>query len=163
MMVDEEGNPTGGCPRPLVHNGSKWLHAVVHLHVVSGGRLLLQLRPKTKKIQGGKWDTAVGGHVSAGEKLETALARETAEEIGLTQFDAKLVGRYVWRSEVESEYVFQFVTQSSGPFNPQNVGEVDELKFWTHAELESALGKGVLTPNLENELKAGLLDTLKNY
>lgn len=156
-IVEEDGRVIGSAPRPLVHNGSLWLHPVVHLHVVSRGRLLLQLRPMSKKIQPGRWDTAVGGHIAAGETLETALKREVVEEIGLRDFKARLVKRYVWRCEVEHEYVFSFVTESNGPFEPQNVGEVDELRFWSVDELRRSMGQSVFTPNLEQELNDWIL------
>lgn len=161
-LVTEEGVVTGGAPRQLVHNGSHWLHAVVHLHIISSDRrLLLQLRPKSKKIQPGRWDTAVGGHIVLGEKLADALRRETREEVGLTDFEARLSRHYVWRSDVEDEYVIVFKTNSDGPFAPGVPGEVDELRFWTAEELGKAIGTGILTPNLENELKTGLLDELQ--
>jgi len=159
-LVDESGNVIGQCPRPLVHNGSLWLHPVVHLHVINDGKLLLQLRPQSKKIQPGKWDTAVGGHIDAGETLEVALKREVWEEIGLGQFNAKLMTRYVWECPVEHEYVFSFVTKSSGPFATKNIGEVDELRFWSSKELSDSIGKGVFTPNLEKELVDWILPNI---
>ncbi len=162
LLMDEEGHAIGGCPRPKVHDGSHWLHAVVHLHVFNKkGEILLQLRPKTKKIQPNKWDTAVGGHISYGETLTKALQRETEEEIGLTNFNARLTKKYVWKSSVENEYVFVFETESDGPFNPKNVGEVDELRFWNRNELKNKIGTGELTENLERELNEGLLDRIK--
>ncbi len=162
-LITEDGHVVGGAPRPLVHNGSHWLHPVVHLHVINAkGQLLLQLRPKSKKIQPGRWDTGVGGHISLGENLVDALKRETVEEIGLTNFEAQLTRRYVWKCEAENEYVFVFTTKSEGPFKPKNAGEVDDLRFWSTDELESQIGTGVLTPNIERELSEGLLDKLKN-
>lgn len=160
-LMTEDGLTVGGAPRPLVHNGSHWLHAVVHLHVInSKGELLLQLRPMSKKIQPGKWDTAVGGHITFGEKLEDALRRETLEEIGLTNFEAQFKGHYVWKCEAENEFVFVFVTKSDGPFEPKNADEVDELRFWSASELKAAIGAGILTPNIEKELRDWLLGTL---
>jgi len=159
-LVDETGKVLGQCPRPLVHNGSLWLHPVVHLHVVNKGRLLLQLRPKHKKIQPGKWDTAVGGHISAGEDIQKALGREVWEEIGLTNFKAKLMKSYLWQSSVEREYVFSFMTEASGPFETKNVGEVEQLRFWTKEELTENIGKEVFTPNLEQELKEWILPNI---
>lgn len=157
-LMNEDGKVTGVAPRPLVHNGSHWLHPVVHLHVFSHGRLLLQLRPQTKKIQPGKWDTAVGGHIAAGEKLEQALGRETWEEIGIKDFDVRFVQKYAWHCEVEDEYVFAFKTINDGPYEPKNPGEVDELRLWTKEELAAQIGKGVFTPNLEHELIEWLLN-----
>lgn len=151
-LVSEDGKVVGQCPRPLVHNGSLWLHPVVHLHVLSQGKLLLQLRPLTKKIQPGKWDTAVGGHIAAGETIEKALGREVWEEIGLRNFEAKLLKTYTWQSTVEHEYVFSFITNADGPFITKNIGEVDELRFWSKEELVNNIGKDVFTLNLEKEL-----------
>ncbi len=158
-LVSEDGKVVGASPRELVHNGSHWLHPVVHLHVFHDGKLLLQLRPKTKKIQPSRWDTAVGGHISSREKIEDALKREVREEIGLRDFTAKLVTRYVWRCEAENEFVFSFVTENGGPFEPENKGEVDELRFWSKTEIVESLEKNIFTPNLEYELKTWLLSS----
>lgn len=160
-LMNDDGKMIGWAPRPLVHNGSLWLHPVVHLHVFNNDKLLLQLRPKSKKIQPGKWDTAVGGHIALNEKIETALQREAWEEIGLRAFEAKLIKQYVWKTPVEHEYVFSFTTYSKGPFNPKNVDEVEELKFWSKVEIQDNLGKGVFTPNLEHELREWILPLLK--
>lgn len=166
-LMDEATAETRDCkvigqaPRPLVHNGSHWLHPVVHLHVINDGKLLLQLRPQSKKIQPGKWDTAVGGHLSVGEKLDKALQREAYEEIGLNKdFRAQFLKQYVWNSSVEKELVFTFLTDNKGPFVTKNVGEVDDLRFWTRQELLDALGNGVFTPNLEHELQSFILDRM---
>ena len=158
-LVDEQGKVMGQAPRSQVHNGSKLLHPVVHLHVISEkGELLLQKRPKNKQIQPGKWDTAVGGHISAGETLEQALQKEAAEEIGLKQFSAKLELRYKWESEVETELVYMFTSNDT-----QNIGiqseEVDELRFWSVAEIENKIQDHIFTPNLLHEFK--LLKDLK--
>lgn len=150
-LVDEQGKVTGQAPRSQVHNGSKLLHPVVHLHVLNkNGSVLLQKRPMDKLIQPGKWDTAVGGHISAGETLEQALRKEAFEEIGLKEFSAKLQKVYKWESEVEAELVYMFTT-----YDYKNIGiqsdEVEELKFWTTKQLENNFGKNVFTPNFELE------------
>jgi len=150
-LVDEEGRVTGKAPRSVVHNGSRLLHPVVHLHVITPQKsLLLQKRPLSKDIQPGKWDTAVGGHISDGETLDTALKRETAEEIGLTGFSARFLKKYTWKSDVENELVYMFVSHDYKGVSVQSP-EVDELRFWTKNEIERTLGKGVFTPNLEHD------------
>ncbi|HRV89169.1 MAG TPA: NUDIX domain-containing protein, partial [Prolixibacteraceae bacterium] len=91
-LVDETGRVTGCVMRSQVHNGSFLLHPVVHLHVLGpGNTLLLQKRPLHKDIQPGKWDTAVGGHISYGETPSEALVREAEEETGLVTFTPQLV------------------------------------------------------------------------
>jgi isopentenyldiphosphate isomerase/intracellular septation protein A len=149
-LVDEQGNITGKAPRSVVHKGTRLLHPVVHLHVIKNRCIYLQKRPQHKLIQPGKWDTAVGGHIAAGESIELSLQREAVEEIGLHGFEASLLTRYVWESEVERELVFAFVTQTNKPLVP-NAEEVDEGRFWTLSEIDDAMGKGMLTPNFESE------------
>jgi isopentenyldiphosphate isomerase/intracellular septation protein A len=152
-LVNEEGEVTGKAPRSVVHNGSRLLHPVVHLHVITPQKtLLLQKRPLSKAIQPGKWDTAVGGHIGAGETLETALKRETAEEIGLKEFTAKFLTKYHWEYEVENELVYVFVSHTYKGVSKQS-DEVDELRFWTKNEIEKNLGTGIFTPNLEHDYK----------
>ena len=152
-LVDEQGRITGRTPRSQVHNGSKLLHPVVHLHVVNNNKaILLQKRPMSKLIQPGKWDTAVGGHISAGETLEQALKKEAFEEIGLLDFSAKLIKTYKWESAVEAELVYTFVTYDFKNFNVHS-DEVEEARFWTKNQIENNLGKGIFTPNFEIEFE----------
>ena len=152
-LVDEQGRVTGQAPRSQVHNGSKLLHPVVHLHVINHNKaILVQKRPMSKLIQPGKWDTAVGGHISAGETLEQALKKEAFEEIGLVDFSAKLIKTYKWESEVEAELVYMFVSYDFKNFKV-HTAEVEEVRFWTKKQIESNLGKGVFTPNFEIEFE----------
>lgn len=150
-LLDENGKVTGRAPRSQVHNGSKLLHPVVHMHVLNRNKaILLQKRPETKLIQPGKWDTAVGGHISAGENLEQALQKEAWEEIGLNDFSAKLLQVYKWESDVEAELVYLFVTHDFKNYNVHS-DEVVEARFWTKNQIENQLGMGVFTPNFEHE------------
>ncbi len=158
-LVDEQGRNTGSAPRSQVHNGSKLLHPVVHLHVINHNKaILVQKRPLSKPIQPGKWDTAVGGHISAGETVEAALKKEAFEEIGLVDFTAKMVKTYKWESEVETELVYMFVSYDFKNFRVHS-SEVDEVRFWTKNQIENNLGKGVFSPNFE--LEFGWLKEMK--
>ncbi|MGE0021131.1 MAG: NUDIX domain-containing protein [Draconibacterium sp.] len=158
-LVDETGSVTGKAPRSRVHDGSKLLHPVVHLHVFNQNKaILLQKRPMSKLIQPGKWDTAVGGHISDGETLEQALQKEAREEIGLLQFSAKHLKFYRWDCDVESELVYLFITHDHKNVKPQS-DEVEELRFWTKNQIEKQLGQGVFTPNFE--LEFGMLKEMK--
>ena len=151
-IVDAEGNVRGKAPRSLCHSGKGFLHPVVHLHVInSTDQIFLQKRSLNKQIQPGKWDTAVGGHVQSGETVESALKREAFEELGLQEFEATALARYLWESDVESELVFMFVTRSDRPLR-LNTREMDDGKFWKIKKIKAALGKNILTPNFEFEL-----------
>lgn len=150
-LVNEKGEIIGKAPRSVCHNGEKLLHPVVHLHVLNNLKhVYLQKRPLNKLVQPGKWDTSVGGHISAGESLETALKREAWEEIGLQNFSARLVKTYRWDSEIESELVYVFVSYDYKSIHLHSE-EVEEGKFWTTKQIDSNIGKGIFTPNLEFE------------
>ena len=149
-LVDEEGRVIGKATRGECHDGSKPLHPVVHLHVFDAeGRLYLQQRPLWKDIQPGKWDTAVGGHVDYGEEIADALRREVREELGIEDFTPEFLLRYVFESERERELVHVYKTVYEGEICPS--AELDGGRFWTLGEIRDAIGKGVLTPNFEQE------------
>ncbi len=152
-LVDADGKIIGSATRKECHSGSMLLHPVVHLHVFSpDGALLLQKRSEDKDIQPGRWDTSVGGHVDYGETIEEALRREVAEELGLTGFEPVALEPYVFQSAVERELVNPFVTivPRDYPFKFQRE-EISEIKFWTPQEIETAIGRDILTPNFEQE------------
>lgn len=156
-IVDEDGNVIGTATRGECHAGTlRPLHPVVHLHVFdSEGRLYLQQRPLWKDIQPGKWDTAVGGHVDPGESIEEALRREAREELGIEGFAAKPLARYVFESPRERELVNSYRTVWDKPITPSE--ETAGGRFWTMDALQDAIGKGILTPNFEQELNDYLL------
>jgi isopentenyldiphosphate isomerase len=153
-VVDEDGNTIGEALRSVCHNGkSKLLHPVVHLHLFDKeGRLFLQKRSMKKDIQPGKWDTSVGGHVAPGEKTEDALRREASEELGITFGEAVFVSKYVWESSVERELVNSFMTVSD-QVPVTNPDEIEEGRYWTASEIIASTGKGLFTPNFENECR----------
>jgi len=150
-IVDNQGNIIGKAPRSVCHSSKEYLHPVVHLHIINNkGELLLQKRPINKKIQPNKWDTAVGGHVSFGETIEESLKRETLEEIGVRDYKAKIITKYIWQSDVESELVFCFSTEYNGKIKV-NKTELSDVKFWSKSEIVKNIGCGLFTPNFEHE------------
>lgn len=149
-IVDAEGQIISSATRQECHSGSMLLHPVVHLHVFNDkGELFLQKRPLWKDLQPGRWDTAVGGHVDLGENVEQALRREAQEELGLSGFDFRQLGHYVFSSERERELVFTFRATYNGAVSPS--AETDGGRFWSLDEIRASMGKGVFTPNFEQE------------
>ncbi|MBQ7576272.1 MAG: GreA/GreB family elongation factor [Bacteroidales bacterium] len=151
-LVNERGVTVGKATRKECHNGTKLLHPVVHLHLFNGdGALYLQKRPDWKEIQPGKWDTAVGGHIAFGEPVGDALRREVREEIGLETFEPVLLGKYIFESARDREYVY--VYRAVSDVTPVPSDELEEGRFWTPEELAANFGKKVFTPNFELEYK----------
>lgn len=149
-IVGDDGRVIGSATRALCHNGSHLLHPVVHLHLFnSTGELYLQRRPDWKDIQPGKWDTAVGGHIDWGEDVTEALRREAREELGIVDFVPEHIISYRFDSDRESEYVNVYRTVYDGDIHPSD--ELDGGRFWSLDEIRSSVGKGVFTPNFEQE------------
>ena len=150
-VVDAEGNVLGSITRGEAHGGSMVLHPVVHLHLFnSEGDLYLQQRPLWKDIQPGKWDTACGGHVDYGEDIPTALHREVREELGITDFTARFLGRYVFESSRERELVHVHTTIYDQPVCPSD-SELAGGRFWSRKEILANIGHNIFTPNFESE------------
>ena len=125
-VVEPTGIVTGRAVRQYCHSGAKPLHPVIHIHIIDRqGRLYLQKRSIRKDIQPGKWDTAVGGHVSYGETLLETVFREASEELGLTAFNPVYLTSYVFESEIERELVNVFAAIGSYDLRP-DMDEVDE-------------------------------------
>lgn len=152
-LIDETGLVVGKALRSECHSGSMLLHPVVHLHIFDRqGRLYLQRRSMSKEIQPGKWDTAVGGHVDYGETIEEALHREVREELGITVFEPIHNFTYLFQSSVEREMVYSYRTIYEGDIviDPE---EIDEGRYWDIDEVMAHMGKGVFTPNFEDEFQ----------
>ncbi len=150
-LVTPEGKIVGKAPRSTVHGNPDLLHPVVHVHIINGkGELFLQKRADNKDLYPGYWDTAVGGHVSSGESIETALHRESEEELGISLAKFQPLFRYVMRNAHESELVHGFLLKDDGPFHI-NKEEISEGRFWQIREIEENLGQDVFTPNFEQE------------
>ena len=152
-IVNADGEVIGSATRTECHAGTFKLHPVVHLHIFnSAGELYMQKRVMTKKIQPGKWDTAVGGHVDYGEQIEEALLRETREELGVTDFKPEFIMKYQFRSSIEAELVYIYRCIYDGVFQ-LDPSEVEEGRFWSLDEIRNNIGKEIFTPNFESEIE----------
>jgi isopentenyldiphosphate isomerase len=163
LVTADDIRVIGPVPRSRVHGNPSLVHRSVHILVLGGGRLLLQKRSMRKDTQPGKWDTSVGGHVGFGQTYEEAARREAEEELGIVPGDLEFLYPSRIRNEVESENIHTYLHLSEGPFRPEP-GEIDEIRFWSRREIDEALGRGIFTPNFEEEYaqflacpRAGLL------
>ena len=158
-VVEENGLVIGQAARVDVHGGTMLLHPVVHLHIINrNGELFIQRRSFRKRSFPGMWDTAVGGHIDYGELLETALFREASEELGFRGFNPVYLKTYLWESPRERELINVVAAVGNFHLDPHNE-EVLEGRYWSMEEIEASIGKGLFTPNFEQEF-ASIKDTL---
>jgi len=151
QLVDRNGTPVGQAARQECHGNPLLIHLVVHLHVLDPmGRLFLQKRAKDKDTNPGLWDTSVGGHVSAGESVADALAREAREELSIDARGARFLYAFLSEGDFESEYAQCFAVTWPGAVRP-NPAEIEEGRFFTTAEVQGLLGTGTLTALFERE------------
>jgi len=152
-IVEPNGLVVGRSTRTYCHSGAKPLHPVIHIHIIDRfSRVYLQKRSMKKDIQPGKWDTAVGGHVSYGEGIIEAVYREAFEELDLVEFNPILLETYQFESEVEKEMVNVFAAVGSYDLHP-DLDEVDEGRWWELSDIDASLGKNIFTPNFESEFR----------
>ena len=152
-IVEPNGLVIGRSTREYCHGGAKPLHPVIHVHIIDRfSRIYLQKRSMKKDIQPGKWDTAVGGHVSYGESIVEAVYREAYEELRLIEFNPIHIETYQFESPVEREMVSIFAAVGSYELTP-DLDEVDEGRWWPVEEIDANMGKGVFTPNFESEFQ----------
>ena len=150
-VVEPSGLVTGRATRSYCHSGAKPLHPVIHIHIIDRfSRIYLQKRSMNKDIQPGKWDTAVGGHVSYGETILEAVHREAEEELKFTDFNPIYLQTYEFESAVEREMANVFAAVGTYELSP-DLDEVDEGRWWELADIDASIGKGVFTPNFESE------------
>lgn len=151
-IVSINGETLGTAPRSELHGNPALLHKVVHVLVFNtSGELLLQKRSMNKDVAPGKWDTSVGGHISAGENLVTGALREMEEELGTISKNLKYLYSYIHTNPYESELVYTHSCIHDGPFS-FNKKEIDEVRFWGIEEIREAMGKGTLSDNFESEI-----------
>lgn len=152
-VAEPSGLVVGRSTRSYCHSGAKPLHPVIHIHIIDRfSRIYLQKRAMNKDIQPGKWDTAVGGHVSYGEGILEAVYREASEELGFTDFNPIYLETYQFESEIEKEMVNVFAVVGSYELHP-DLDEVAEGRWWDLSDIDANLDKGVFTPNFESEFR----------
>lgn len=155
-IVNEKGEVLKIAARSAIHGNPSLIHRVVHVLVFNKrGELLLQKRSMNKDVAPGRWDTSVGGHVGLREDLSTSSKREMHEELGITGHEPEYLYSYLHSNPFETEHVTTYRCTHEGEifFNRE---EIDEVKFWSFAEIRQAIGKKTLSDNFENEFQTYL-------
>ncbi|MES2509459.1 MAG: NUDIX domain-containing protein [Pseudomonadota bacterium] len=145
--------------------------ATMAVHLVGrspDGRYWVQQRAFTKSNDPGLWDTLMGGMVSATDKVDAALARETWEEAGLKVSELQDVrhgGQITTRRPAADGGGCGFVIEDIDWYtctvpdgmSPENQdGEVEQFRLMDAAELVAALQRGEFTTEAALILAAAL-------
>ena len=153
---DEAGTQIGTIERGAVRPLGIATLAVHLVGQTADGRFWVQQRALNKPNDPGKWDTLMGGMVSAEDTVETALARETWEEAGLHIADLKNL-RYGGRqsncrpsSDGASSYMQEFIewytaTLPDGMTPNNQDGEVAQFALMDEAQLLAVMQRGEFT------------------
>ena len=83
----------------------------------------------------------LAGFVEAGESFETCVAREIAEEVGITVHDIRYLGSQPWPFPRSLMVGFHAVADPSQEF-AFNDGEIAEAHWFTRDEVRAALEIG---------------------
>ncbi|MFO0625481.1 MAG: NUDIX domain-containing protein [Polyangiales bacterium] len=152
-VLDAEGHALATVARDAARPLGITTRAVHLLGHTDDGRVWLQQRANDKPTDPNAWDTLVGGLVSAGESLTTALARETWEEAGLDLHALRALrhlGRVWIRRPVpeglQVQHIEVFDARLDDTQRPENRdGEVQGFACVSREALAARLLDGVFT------------------
>ena len=158
-VTDPSGSPVALVERSAVRPLGIATYAV---HLVASderGCVWVQQRAFDKATDPGRWDTTMGGLVSAGESTLQTLARETWEEAGLRieiLRGAKPFGRMTVRRPVTEGYMVEHIdmfeaTVPDGVVPLNRDGEVERFECLDRASLVERLHADAFT------LEAGMI------
>lgn len=132
ILVDEKDNPIGIGEKLEVHRLAKLHRAFSILIYNSKGKMMLQLRAKTKYHGGGLWTNACCGHPRPGEDLMAAMTRRLREEMGFECQLTKMLD-YIYKVPLDKgmhEHEFLHVYKGTYDGTPKlNPEEADGWKW----------------------------------
>jgi|SaaInlStandDraft_1057018.scaffolds.fasta_scaffold20362_2 isopentenyldiphosphate isomerase len=149
-LLDEEGQLTGETKeRSQVHRDGDW-HRTIHVWLLHGEDLLLQLRGPEQESNPGLWDISCAGHLSSGEDREQGLKREFDEELGLDlgsrrpEFLGELKSVWSSGSFVDREFndIYLVIWDGVRPKIDFQKEEVDDVTWIPWAELRNRVMDG---------------------
>ncbi|MFA5999947.1 MAG: NUDIX domain-containing protein [Candidatus Paceibacterota bacterium] len=136
-IVDENNKELGEKKlRSEAHTAGLW-HRTVHIYLFNevGGNIqfLVHLRSKNKDLHPNCWDTRFGGHLKAGENVESTVESELLEEVGLKLDQNNLIKGEIYKMDnyPNREFTYTFYYRFIGEISALkfNDGEVQEIKW----------------------------------
>ncbi|MDR0803812.1 MAG: NUDIX domain-containing protein [Rickettsiales bacterium] len=99
-IYDANKKHIGTADRNVAHAFGLW-HKTVHCWIVWRGKMVFQRRSRTMTANAGKLYTTASGHISAGESVEQAFAREIVQEIGISVVNPRQISETTWVADIK--------------------------------------------------------------
>lgn len=155
-VLDENGIKTGEIlPRSEIHKRGLWHRLIVVAIINENNEILLQQRSKTKTKNPNMWDISAAGHISSGQSILSAAAREMNEEISIhlgykvTINDFRYIFSYRKEERVADDYYdrqfFDFFILRRDNLKIEDIKiqeeEVQAIKWCSLGELKNLIEK----------------------
>jgi isopentenyldiphosphate isomerase len=117
------------------------LHRTILVEVINSKGEYLLVKQASDRQDPNKYVSPVGGHIKAGESEIAAMKRETKEEIGLTEFTYKYIGRAIYNREVNNRkenhmfILYEIYSNENPVLNQESVG----YKWFPKNELKETM------------------------
>ena len=122
----------------------KHTHRIVHVLLFNNeGKMMLQMRSKTKSFAPSYWVTSAGGRVDEGETYEEAAYREMKEEIGIRE-ELKEINKHYYNHTTPGLNLFMTVYRAD--YKNEDLvlceREVDRVEFFSIDEIKKMIASG---------------------
>lgn len=139
-VVDRGGNILSQISKAEAH-AKGMLHRCVIAEVKNSKGEWLLVKQAADRQDAGQFVSPVGGHISAGESVESALARETQEELGITAGAHKHIGNGIFnrasRGKQENHYfiVYEIISDEPPSLNHESI----EYQYFPEEEIQNGI------------------------
>ncbi|MGP5688515.1 isopentenyl-diphosphate Delta-isomerase [Glutamicibacter ardleyensis] len=147
ILLSEDGEPIGACPKELVHTQNTALHQAFSCYLFNTqGQLLVTRRALSKLTWPGVWTNSFCGHPMPGEPIEEAVRRHAAHELGARVTGPSVVlPDFAYRAVdasgiVENERCPVFIATLDNELTP-NPDEVMDYQWVDVANLEASVAQ----------------------
>lgn len=137
------------------------LHRTIIAELIDPQGRWILVKQAADRQDAGQYVSPVGGHIRAGESEIEALKREAREELGLTDFTYKYIGRAIFKREVlgriENHYfiLYEITTSQEPVLNHEST----DFRRFSKAELRDLLAR---KPHLFGNAFRFVLNTFYN-
>jgi len=133
ILVDELDREIGTRSKTDCHSGNGVLHRAFSIFVLNrNNEVLLQRRSAHKPLWPNYWSNACCSHPRAGERMEQAVERRLAQELGIS-CPLSFLYKFKYHAQygavgAEHEYCWVYYGRHDGPIDV-NVNEISDCRF----------------------------------